>query len=140
MSDVPMPSQEMVDAARTHLTGKYAEGLEQLLWETDKYPLPDLEAVRAVLAVTGRPDTTGPDLAAALVLIQAARLTVDRLEADVMQAAREAGLSWEQVAAVLDLPDSVAAGRRYREMLVRRDQPNVEPPTHRLNPDRPDAP
>ena len=132
--DVPMPSQEMVEAARNHLTGKYARGLDQVLWESDKYPLPDLEAVRAVLAVVHNQTATGPDLAAALVLVQAARLTADRLEADVIQAAREAGISWAQLASVLDLPGGEAAGKRYRNMLTRRDMPNVERAPHRLTP------
>lgn len=132
--DVPMPSQEMVEAARNHLTGKYARGLNQVLWESDKYPLPDLEAVRAVLAVVHNQAATGPDLAAALVLVQAARLTVDRLEADAIQAAREAGISWEQLASVLDLSGGEAAGKRYRDMLTRRDMPNLERAPHRLTP------
>lgn len=126
----------MVEAARTHLTGKYSQGVAQMLWETDRYPLPDLQAVQAVLAMVARPQgVTGPDLAAALVLVQAARLTVDRLEADVTQAAREAGLSWEQLAAVLDLPGGgQEATTRFEEMLARRAAPNTEPIPHRLGP------
>lgn len=123
----------MVDAARNHLSGRYARGLEKLLWEMERYPLPDLDAIRAVLAVVDSQEAaTGPDFAAALVLVQAARLTVDRLEADVTEAARRVGVTWQQVADILDLPDSAAAGARQDEMLARRAEPNKEPTHYRL--------
>ncbi|HEX2313969.1 MAG TPA: hypothetical protein VHJ17_09555, partial [Thermomonospora sp.] len=126
MATSPMPSPEMVDAARAHLTGRYAKGVDRVLWDTDNHPLHDLDAIRAVLAEAHDTSASGPDLAAALVLVQAARLTVDRLEADVMQAARGAGLQWDQIAVVLGLPDPATARRQFQARLARRTEPNPE--------------
>ncbi len=52
-------------------------------------------------------------MGAALVLVQAARLGLDRLEHELFEAARAMGMPLEAIAAVLDLPDTGAKpGRR----------------------------
>lgn len=62
------------------------------------------------------------EVAAALVVLAAARLDIDRLEARLLEAAQEAAMGWEQVAAVLGL-HVVAAEERYRVLKPRLDQP-----------------
>ena len=110
----------MVTASRRHLTERYASGVDLLLWETEKRLIPDLDAIRAVTeaAASGRAD--GLDMGAALVLVQAARLGLDRLEAGLFEAARAIGMSPEAIAAVLELPDAAAAEERQRWLEGRR--------------------
>lgn len=95
------PAPDVVAAARAHVTSGYAAGVEELLWETRRHLMPDLDAIRAVIDAAAEGRTSGPDLAAALVLTQAVRLDLDRLEADLLVAVRQAGLEWDTIAAVL---------------------------------------
>lgn len=113
----------MVSAARRHLTERYAAGVDRLLWDTEKRVLSDLDAIRAVLAARWSGQAEALDVAAALVLIQAARLELDRLEHDVFLIAHTAGMSAEALAAVLDLPDGQAAIARQRWLETRHALP-----------------
>ncbi|MEU5884769.1 hypothetical protein [Spirillospora sp. NPDC047279] len=127
MVEVPAPSPEMVKAARRHLAGRFARGLDELLWEETKQPLSDGEAVHKVLAAADRgEELSGPDLAAALVVMQARQLDGDRLEYRLFMLARAHGLELEQIAAVLDLEDAAAAQARLRHLTVRAGQPVAE--------------
>jgi hypothetical protein len=110
----------MVDASRRHLTERYASGVDLLLWETEKRLVPDLDAIRAVTdaAVSGQAE--GLDLGAALVLVQAARLGLDRLECDLFDAALAMGMQPEAIAAVLGLPGAEAVQKRHRWLETRR--------------------
>jgi hypothetical protein len=129
----------MVRAARAYLTGRYARGVEQVLWEDDAYPMSDLDAINAVRAAAAAQTLEGPDLAAALVLVQAARLTLDRLEARVLQAAEDAAMSWETIASVLDLPSAALAEEHFRHMVKRESEP-IDPPRHHRLSGRPAEP
>lgn len=127
-------------AARAHLARRYGTGVEALLWEARRYPLPDVDAVRKTIAAirggravpsqagdeAGRARDDDPDsmdLGAALVVLEAARLDLDRLEIELIDAVRGAGLEWAAIAAVLDLPDADAAERRYEKLRPRLDAP-----------------
>lgn len=127
----------MVKAARTHLTRRYSNGVQALLWEEHQRPLPDIEAIGKVIAAVNAavPAHNGQaaaaaasgidtmDLAAALVALQAARLDMDRLEVRLIDAVRHAGLDWHTIAAILDLPDAAAAQRRHAVLRPRLDAP-----------------
>jgi hypothetical protein len=102
-----------VRAARTHLTGRFARGVEALLWDSCKRPLADVDAVAAAINAAESGEATDMDMAAALVCAQAVRLDVDRLEYQLMRVAQQAGVGLEKIAAVLDLPSADAAGRYY---------------------------
>ncbi|WP_344259914.1 hypothetical protein [Actinomadura napierensis] len=115
----PAPDPKMVRAARVHLTGRYAKGVQVLLWETYERPMPDVDAIEAVIKAAEDGTAIGPDLAAALVLAQAVRLDADRREFRLLNAARDAGLEAEAIATVLDLPGAHAA-REHIDHLVRR--------------------
>jgi hypothetical protein len=104
----------MVAASRQHLTERYASGVDLLLWETEKRLIPDLDAIKAVTGATGAGQAGALDLGAALVLTQAARLTLDRLEHELFTAARALGMTDEALAVVLGLPDAPAARTRQR--------------------------
>ena len=111
----------MVDASRRHLTERYASGVDLLLWETEKRLVPDLDAIAAVTGRAASGQAEGLDMGAALVLVQAARLGLDRLECDLFDAARAMGMRPEAIAAVLELPDAEAAEERHRWLKTRRD-------------------
>jgi hypothetical protein len=111
----------MVDASRRHLTERYASGVDLLLWETEKRLVPDLDAITAVTGAAASGQAEGLDIGAALVLVQAARLGLDRLECDLFDAAHAMGMRPEAIAAVLNLPDAAAAEKRHRWLETRRD-------------------
>ena len=99
----------MVKASRRHLTERYASGVDLLLWETEKRLIPDLDAIKSVTEAAASGRAEGLDMGAALVLVQAARLGLDRLEGELFEAAHAHGHAPEAIAAVLDLPDAAAA-------------------------------
>jgi hypothetical protein len=116
----------MVAAARRHLTTGYAEGVDRLLWETEKRPLPDLAAVRAVISASqSRQRVDGPDIGAALVLLLELRLYLDCLEAEMLDLALDSGLDLGSLAAVLELPDPVAVRSRLKYLGHRRELPRA---------------
>ena len=113
----------MVNASRRHLTERYASGVDLLLWETEKRLIPDLDAIKSVAQAAASGRAKGLDLGAALVLVQAARLGLDRLEGELFEAAHAMGMRAEAIAAVLDLPDGAAAEKRHRWLETRRALP-----------------
>jgi hypothetical protein len=117
------PSPELVNASRRHLTERYASGVDLLLWETEKRLIPELDAIKAVTVAAASGRAEGLDMGAALVLVQAARLGLDRLECELFDAAQAMGMGPEAIAAVLDLPDGAAAEKRHRWLETRRALP-----------------
>lgn len=113
----------MVTASRKHLTKRYASGVDLLLWETEKRLIPDLDAIKSVAGALSSGQAEGLDMGAALVLIQAARLGLDRLEYQLFEGAHAMGMGSEAIAAVLDLPDAAAADKRHRWLGTRRVLP-----------------
>ena len=124
--DVPAPSPEMVSTARTYLTDRYAAGVDRLLWDTGKRLMPDLDAIRSVLAAASSGKIQAPDAVAALVLIHAARLNLDRLEYGIFETAQGAGMDTETLAAVLELPDAQAARDRQHWLQARHALPHAD--------------
>jgi hypothetical protein len=126
----------MVRAARSHLARRYAEGVAELLWREHGRPLPDVDAITKSIAtvrqaqVAGEPAPIAEDLVAALVVLRAARLDMDRLEVSLVEAVRDVGLDWATIAAGLDLPDGDAAKSRYETLRPRAEAPidHVVPP------------
>src|ERR1022692_2258424 len=119
----PAPSPDMVTASRRHLTERYAAGVDRLLWDTEKRIVPDLDAIRSVIDAASSGHAEALDIGAGLVLVQAARLEVDRLEYDVLDGAHAMGMGEQAIDAVLDLPDAAAAGKRRRGLKSRRGPP-----------------
>ena len=113
----------MVNASRRHLTERYASGVDLLPWETEKRLIPDLDAIKSVTEAAASGRAEGLDMGAALVLVQAARLGLDRLEAELFEAARAMSMSPEAIAAVLELPDAATAEKRQRWLEGRRALP-----------------
>jgi hypothetical protein len=124
--EAPAPSPDMVTASRRHLTERYASGVDRLLWDTEKRLVPDLDAIRSVIDAASSGRAEALDIGAGLVLLQAVRLEVDRLEHDVFEGAHRLGMGEEAIAAVLDLPDAAAAGKRRRWLKGRRALPYAD--------------
>jgi len=116
----------MVTASRRHLTDRYASGVDRLLWDTEKRLMPDLDAIRLVTRAADAGQAQALDVGAGLVLLQAARLELDRLEFEVFESAQTIGMADEAIAAVLELPDAAAVGKRRRWLKTRRALPHTE--------------
>jgi hypothetical protein len=116
----------MVNASRRHLTERYASGVDRLLWDTEKRLIPDLEAIKLVTVAAAAGQAEALDLGAALVLVQAARLQLDRREYEVFEGAHALGMGEEAVAAILELPGAAAAGERRRWLAERRNLPHAD--------------
>jgi hypothetical protein len=127
----------MVAASRRHLTERYATGVDLLLWETEKRLVPDLDAIRSVTQAAAAGRAEALDMGAALVLVHAARLGLDRLEYELFEAARAMGMRPEAIAAVLDLPDATAVEKRQRWLEGRRALPYVSAEAQRSKPGDP---
>jgi hypothetical protein len=121
------PEPDTVTAARRHLSSEFAQGVDRLLWDLEKRPMPDLHAVNAVICAARRSDRPVEALSvgAALVLLQSLRLELDVLEAGVFGAALESGVGYDSLAAVLGLPDADAAQAREQYLKVRRELPRA---------------
>ena len=108
----------MLDAARFRLAGR------------DEGPVADpslsriLDDVRAVAGVRlaaryGTQPAPGPlDLGASLALLSNLRLHLDALEADLLDAATQLGMSWDLIAAISGIPADDAR-HRLRELRAR---------------------
>jgi len=129
----------MVNASRRHLTERYASGVDLLLFQTEKRLVPDLDAIKAVTEAAAARRAEGLDMGAALVLVQAVRLGLDRLEAELFDAAGAMGMRPEAIAAVLDLPDGAAAEKRHRWLEKRRALPYTVPGAAASDVDTPSA-
>jgi hypothetical protein len=116
----------MVTASRRHLTERYAAGVDRLLWDTEKRFFPDLDAIKSVIDAASSGQAEALDVGAGLVLLQAARLDIDRLEHEVFESAHAMGMGDEAIAAVLDLPDATSAGKRRRWLKSRRVLPHAD--------------
>lgn len=114
------PDREVLDTARFRLSTRN-QGL--VADPSLSQALDDLRAVAAVrlAARYGAQPSAGPlDLGAGLVMLGNLRLYLDALEADLLDAATDLGLSWDLIAAIIGLPADDAR-HRLREL---RDHPD----------------
>ena len=129
---LPAPAPQDVQQARAYLTARHATRVDEFLWETGKRPMPDRDALHAVIttgdqAQHGAGDHPEPmEVAAALVVLSAVRLNLDQTEVRLLNTARAAGMGFEQIAAVLDLSVQEAEDR-YRRLKPRLDEPTATP-------------
>lgn len=129
---LPAPAPRAVQQARAFLTPRHATGVDAFLWQSRGRPMPDRDAIGAVLdagdrAQHGNGDSPEPvEVAAALLVLGAVRLNLDQTEARLLNTAQAAGLSFEQIAAVLGLGVEEAE-ERYRQLKPRLDEPAAAP-------------
>jgi hypothetical protein len=107
IADVPAPEPDVVDNARCRLASRYPASGAHYGGETPAHRMDDVRAVSAVIdAVRGaeEPPAHALDVGAGLVLVCNLRLYLDRLEADLLDAAQQVDLSWDLIAAIIGIP------------------------------------
>ncbi len=113
------PDREVVESARFRLLPSPSA----IPGPRDQRCLADILAVNAVMQGTraGAPAAPGLlDVGAALALLTNVRRQLDRLEADLLGAARQLDLSWDLIGAIMGLP-AAAAEERVRVLRARPD-------------------
>ena len=116
----PSPDREVLDAARFRLSTRDGSPV------TDPALVRALEDVQSVADVRlaaryGAQPPPGPlDLGASLVMVGNLRLYLDSVEADLLDAAADLGMSWDLIAAILGIPAD-GARRRLRELRAHPD-------------------
>jgi hypothetical protein len=68
------------------------------------------------------PDVTADDVGAGLSLFEDMRVTLDRLETQVVIEARRRGMEWRQIAQHQGLNSSQAASQRYQRLMTRLEE------------------
>lgn len=91
-------------------------------WQQDGQPVSDGELVRLAVWKAAKPDTDPQVVIAGLGLLGSARAELDQVEAGLLFAARSAGVTFQQIAAVLALGSGQAAQQRMARVLARLDQ------------------
>jgi hypothetical protein len=127
---LPVPSPDVVRAARARLAGRFSTGVDALLWEEAGHPMHDAQAISSVVSSANGAAGNGAagsapgalDYGAALIVLASLRLDIDRLEVDLVDAIRDAGLDWEFVARTLHLSVQQVA-KRQRLLSKRRALP-----------------
>ncbi|MFE0457304.1 hypothetical protein ACFW2D_39680 [Streptomyces sp. NPDC058914] len=69
-----------------------------------------------------QPDPAADDVAAALGLFEDMRVSLDRLEAQVVIEARRRGMDWRRIARHQGLNSSQAASQRYQRLITRLEE------------------
>jgi hypothetical protein len=110
---LPAPASDALRAARTWLTARYATGVDRVLWETSERPMDDALAIRTVIGTASEGSRADAlDVGAALITLCELRQGVDRLEGDLLEAARQAGMDWAAIGAVMGI-SAAEAEQRY---------------------------
>jgi hypothetical protein len=113
---LPAPDPCVADSARLRLATLCALSTGRLFPEdAPARPDDDIQAVRAVIdathQLTGYADAL--DVGAALVVLCDMRAQLDRLEADLLDAAQQVGLTWDVIAAIIGIPAAEAELRHH---------------------------
>jgi hypothetical protein len=142
LHDIPAPDPAVVESARLRLADRHGARTGQrslqpaVLAEDDQPPADPADQflaaadpaddIRAVIAMadaasglTAKP-ADALDVGAGLVLLCQLRIYLDRLEADVLDEAENAGLNWDVIAAIMGIPVA-AAQHRHAALSARRD-------------------
>jgi hypothetical protein len=112
-----------VDNARSRLAEHYPADGSLHPGDAAGQPPDDLRAVIAVLdAARSDADRQADaiDVGAGLVVLCNLRPHLDRIEADLLDAAQQVGLNWDVIAAIIGIP-AHEAQRRHRELRARHD-------------------
>jgi hypothetical protein len=121
---LPAPDPGVADSARLRLATLCALSTGQFPEEAPARPVDDIQAVRAVIdatrQLTGYADAL--DAGAALVVLCDMRAKLDSLEADLLDAAQQVGLTWDVIAAIIGIP-AAEAELRHHSLRARQDPP-----------------
>ncbi len=110
--DFLAPDPGVVDSARVRIAGLAVT--RQSTGEVAGCPVDDIRAVSTVIDAA-RDGAQHPaeaiDVGAGLVVLSNLRLYLDRLEADLLDAAGRVGLGWDVIAAIVGIPAGAAQER-----------------------------
>ena len=119
---LPPPDPGVADSARLRLAALRALSAGPSASDAPAGPIDDLQAIHAVLlACLGAAPAPADavDVGAGLVVLCDLRVYLDRLEADLLDAAQQVGLGWDVIAAILGIPADEAQ-RRPRALRARQ--------------------
>jgi hypothetical protein len=114
----PSPDREVLDAARFRLSTRDGGALADPALARALRDLQSVAGVRLAARYGAQPPPGPLDLGASLVLLGNARLYLDSVEADLLEAAAGLGMSWDLIAAILGVPADEAR-RRLQELRAR---------------------
>ncbi len=113
---LPLPDPAVVDSARLRITAHRMLSTGQPPRTGPVRQAEDIRAIQAVLDSVGD-DAVCPadvlDVGAALAVLCDLRLFLDRLEADLLDAAQQVELGWDVVAAIIGIPADEAERRHH---------------------------
>jgi hypothetical protein len=109
-----VPDPDVVDNARSRLASRYPASDAADLGQIPARPMDDAWAVHSVIAAA-RSGAERPadalDVGAGLVMLGNLRHYLDRLEADLLDAAEHVDLNWDVIAAIIGIPAEEAQNR-----------------------------
>jgi len=120
---LPAPDPCVADSARLKLAVRALSIGQPAETSAAADPISDIQAITMVLDAV-RSGDIGPDdaldIGAGLVLLCGLRLRLDRLEADLLDAAQQVGLGWDVIAAIIGIP-AEDAQRRHQVLHARQE-------------------
>jgi hypothetical protein len=123
LGEIPAQDPDVVDNARHRLASRYAVSGRHYPRELLAGPADDVPAVSAVINAV-RSGAEHPadalDVGAGLAILCNLRHYLDRLEADLLDAALRVKLDWDVIAAITGIP-AVQAQSRHLALRARRD-------------------
>jgi hypothetical protein len=111
---VPTPDPDVVDNARFRLASHYPASDAGDPGQIPARPVDDVRALHSVIAAArGEAERRADalDVGAGLVVLGNLRLYLDRLEADLLDAAQQVDLTWDVIAAIIGIPAEEAQNR-----------------------------
>lgn len=119
---LPAPDPGVADSARLRLAARRVLSGGQSAGQTPARPIDDIQAINVVIDAA-RSDAVRPadalDIGAGLVVLCDLRLYLDGLKAGLLDAAQQAGLGWDVIAAIIGVPADEA---RHRHRTLRARQ------------------
>lgn len=111
-----------LDARRAVLRRAGADDLPARPWQHGSQPASDGDLVRLAAWRAADPAVGAEVVTAGLGMLGAARAELDQVEAALLFAARAAGLTFQEIAAALDLGSGQAAQQRMARVLSRAER------------------
>ena len=116
----PSPDGEVLDAARFRLSTREGSAVIDPALTRALEDVQSVAEVRLAARYGAQPPPGPLDLGASLVMVGNLRLYLDSVEADLLDAAADLGMSWDLIAAILGIPADDAR-RRLRELRTHPD-------------------
>jgi hypothetical protein len=113
---LPAPDPAVADSARLRLAALGAPSAGQFAQDALTCPNDDFQAINSVISAANSGVARPADdlnVGAGLVVLYDLRFQLDRLEADLLDAAQQVGLTWDVIAAIIGIPAEQAQHRHH---------------------------